>query len=477
MLIPTSFSPLFSHIEWYLARGVDITVIVSTRDSTISRKGKLSGHCQVVKTAEEENKVAKELLEDAIQKYGKHGSKLGNSAKERVISVSYEALIGMQDSYLLGLYKQLGINSTYIPKFVDGNVKYVTDATDANLDEKIRKEQQEQQSKALSLRPPKPSHPQVRKNEFFLPRRLITVFSLDPSRLLSTSLAVAVGAFPSGGRWVEQDGGVVFEDAVKRSVRSLDGETEIQHIMLPTSVIECDGEKVPILDALAPSECSLPSYKEISPESSVAEQCKDEVFISQQNGSTGASWTCGGICGAGEYNGYALYPERYFVNISSHIEWYTTRGVDVTAVLQLRDRSITKKSLFNRIEGRCRSRMILAKEDDIGLSLMKEAYQKYGVGGTIIKTQRHRNVAERAIVVSYESLIEFKETYLFGIYQQLGIRSSHAPIFIDENAQYVRTPPPKKKAAGGQPQLSSRVALERKPNERIHLKSSEESIR
>ena len=41
--------------------------------------------------------------------------------------------MGMQESYLFELYAQLGIQSTYIPSFYDGNEKYVTNANLANL--------------------------------------------------------------------------------------------------------------------------------------------------------------------------------------------------------------------------------------------------------------------------------------------------------------------------------------------------------
>ncbi|KAL3783237.1 hypothetical protein HJC23_001144 [Cyclotella cryptica] len=500
-LYPQRFSVnITSHIEWYLSRGVDITVIVSTRDTTISHKGKLKSHCQDTKTADEENKLAMELMTEALEKYGKHGSRLGlhpsdKTDKVRVITVSYEALMGMKESYLFGLYKYLGINSTYVPKFADGNIKYVTDRNEANLDPVTRKEQQEIEQMQKGMRPPKPSiilsPPQ---NTFFLPQRLITVFSLDSSRFLSTSIAAATGAFPRGGQWVQENTDLVFEDTIKKSARSPNGEIEIQHILLPSSATECDGNKVPVVEAIVPSECSRILYEGSQmkpPESSIAEQCRDEVFISEENNSADRFWSCGAECGSGEYDGYAIYPERYFVNISSHIEWYISRGVDVTAVLQVRDRSISKKSVVTGMDG-CRSRVISQADDDIGLNIMKEAYQKYGIVENMDQTTKKRSSkgAERAIVVSYEGLMAFQKAYLLEIYQQLGIRSSYMPAFIDENAKYIRTPPPVKKISalnksgalgffdakrGGLAHKSRETQLQQKPNERVHVKYSEEN--
>lgn len=305
------------HIEWYLSRGVDITVVMSTRDTTISHKGKLASHCQSEGTAKMEDEVALNLMADALEKYGKHGSMLGSAEKERVVTVNYESLMKLQDPYLFDLYNELGIKSTHVPQFKDGNVKYVVDPVEINP--MYRKESKMAQFKE---QPPKPiSFPPPPRHEFFLPKRLITVVSLDSSRFLSTSLAVACGAFPEGGQWVEMKNEVVYENTIKRSVRSADGEIEVQHIILPTSTEECESGTAPIVEALAPSECSINVHdvKQVGPISDVAEQCKDEVFISEGNDSYGSKWTCGSTCGSGEFDGYSIYPSRYFVNISSHM--------------------------------------------------------------------------------------------------------------------------------------------------------------
>jgi hypothetical protein len=86
----------------------------------------------------------------------------------------------------------------------------------------------------------------------------------------------------------------------------------------------------------------------------------------------------------------------------------------------MRDQSIAKKSLAIE-ENVCRSRTIASDEDNIGLNIMKEAYQKYGSKSIDqTKVKRNRKGAERAIIASYETLMEFKETYLLGLFHQLG---------------------------------------------------------
>lgn len=305
-----------SHIEWYLARDVDVTVVVITRDATISQKGKIKSHCQVSETADLENQAAYDLIEESLEKYGKRGSMLEPGDKERVIDVNYEAFMALQEAYLFDLYWKLGINSTYTPSWKDGNIKYVVDPVQINpmyhlADQKI-KQFDERPPKPASLPPPPP------KQNFFLPRRLISVFSLDSSRFLSTSIAVATGSFPEGGQWIEQDNTLIYEDTIKQSAKSPNGEVLIQHIVLPTSGTECES-KAALVHALAPPECSLYHGNNPTPNAHIANQCKDELFIAEENGENGAKWSCGGYCGSEKYDGYALYPTRYFVNISSHM--------------------------------------------------------------------------------------------------------------------------------------------------------------
>ena len=63
-------------------------------------------------------------MSDALNMYGRRGH---SNDGVRVLTVSYEALMALRESYLFDTYKMLGVNSTYIPEFKDGNAKYIKD--------------------------------------------------------------------------------------------------------------------------------------------------------------------------------------------------------------------------------------------------------------------------------------------------------------------------------------------------------------
>ena len=139
----------------------------------------------------------------------------------------------------------------------------------------------------------------------------------------------------------------------------------------------------------------------------------------------------------------AHYPGRFFVNLISHIEYYLSRGVDITVVVVMRDSSI---SINEKLRDDCPKLEIVKKEEKIKLAIIKEVYTQYGKHGSKIKTGEK----ERVIIVSYEGLMELKDVYLFDIYHQLGIISNHTPAYYeDANAKYVADPKVKTAFRGG----------------------------
>ena len=76
------------------------------RDRSISRAAKHREHCRFPRVAEKEDNVALSLINSAIEKYGIRG----NGDEERVVTVSYEAMMEFQESYLFDLYHQVGYN-------------------------------------------------------------------------------------------------------------------------------------------------------------------------------------------------------------------------------------------------------------------------------------------------------------------------------------------------------------------------------
>ena len=407
-LYPQRFSVnITSHIEWWLARGVDIKVIISLRDRHISSKGKLKTHCHLVDAGRKEDEVALSLMSEAIEKYRGTG---------RVITVSYEGLMRMQETYLFSLYKELGINSTYHPVFVDGNKKYTTDAnamlSAANIGKAVSDEQLQ---KPKIKPPPKPqeNHPPPPR-ESLLPKKLITV--IGGTTFLSTTLAIAAGAFPSEGRWVERGPQeLVFENSMGKSATSSNGDWQVQQLNHLPQGQKCTGDVADLvldtIGALVPEECvrldasSLITSKDIS-------ECQKELHITE---------------------GYVLYPPRFFVNITSHIEWYLSHDVDITVVFVMRDQSISMKE---KLRNDCRLLGLATKEEEVSLAIIKEAYAKYGKHGSLLKSGK-----ERAIVLSYEGLLELKDVYLFDLYHKLGINSTYTPKYYEDgNAKYVADP-------------------------------------
>ncbi|KAL7477113.1 hypothetical protein ACHAW6_002926 [Cyclotella cf. meneghiniana] len=362
-LYPKRFSVnISSHIDWYLSRGVDVTAILSVRDRNIHMKGKKI-HCRNEALREKEEELALQLMDEALNRYGKRGS---NGDKERAIVVSYEGLMVIQEAYLFELYQQLGINSTYTPVFSDGNAKYVTkqNAVRKNADIEISKTKKNYESI-------KQSH-----TNDLLPKRLISVTGLQSSgtTLLSNVLGVALGIFPDG-RSVVAPGRAQTDG----------GEWAVQAFSLP---FRCSCQKDKELNELRVVEAYVPS--------------ESDRFSSDQ--------------------------DRLIVNITSHIEWYLSRGVDITVIVAMRDRTISTVAKAKY----CCLDENTAKEDDFALALIKNAIKQYGIQSASIIRDR-----ARVIPVSYEAMMELKDTYLFDLYHQLGINSTYTPMFKDANAKYV----------------------------------------
>jgi hypothetical protein len=220
-------------------------------------------------------------------------------------------------------------------------------------------------------RPPKKS---------VLPAKVFTVVGPESSgtTLLSTALGVATGAFYPEGEWYQiytygrksklavtpdqfdfsKDAvkKLDFKDSVNRRVNSADG-VEIQHLSLPWGWTCDDVTGVEVVEALVPDECFRykrapnmdPHFAEgyfwsehrkevlrkkaqmkkrqqsishrLLSESTYFNKedfvkmakCRDEAKISEND----EEYTCGATCGTGTYDGFALYPQRFSINITS----------------------------------------------------------------------------------------------------------------------------------------------------------------
>ena len=337
-------------------------------------------------------------------------------------------------------------------------------------------------AKQKSKAPPRPKAVPPPKTTL-LPKHVVTIFGPESSgtTFLSTTLGIAVGAWAPEGKWTYIQGNQwtvpgdshefseptrwLLETNLGRRAMSPDGMWEIQHLSLPWGWYCEEDRQIEIVEALVPEECWR--YEEdshVSPKAAEAiwygaakrkrkkleyyknpdnfvdvekiprrrpleekyiELCKNEVHITQDNDDE-SEWTCGAKCGTDAYDGFALYPKRFSVNITSHIEWYLSRGVEITAILSARDRTISTKS---KLQDHCKLN-IGVEEDNVALELMTEAIERYG-------KRASDGDRERALVVSYEGLMGIGRSHLFDLYEKLGINSTYVPVFADGNNKYV----------------------------------------
>lgn len=199
----------------------------------------------------------------------------------------------------------------------------------------------------------------------------------------------------------------------------------------------CDlADSTTIMDAFVPEPCFRFDYEstwDVRLEIPAPAGCIEEVHISENNnnGNENATtkWTCGSNkCGTGKNNGYAIYPRRFFTNISAHIDWYLQRGVDITAVLSVRDKSASRAG---KMSTHCNDVTVSMREEEKARAIMSESLRRHGKSGT--------NDRERVVVVSYETLMALQEPYLFDAYQTLGINSTYVPDFKDGNTKYFKS--------------------------------------
>lgn len=118
------FVNITTHVRWYRSVGIPSTAVVVVRDDHMHLPGKLK-HAGPVENARQEDIVGKALIAGAMEAL---------SSPSEIILVSYESLMSLREPYLLNLYSKLGIQSTFVPEFKDGNAKYVDSKYQYSLD-------------------------------------------------------------------------------------------------------------------------------------------------------------------------------------------------------------------------------------------------------------------------------------------------------------------------------------------------------
>lgn len=225
-----------------------------------------------------------------------------------------------------------------------------------------------------------------------LPRRVITIFGLESSgtTFLYQTLSKALNAT------------VVIPDL---SARAGD-DVEIQHISQPWGLFGSKTGGYSTIDLVPPLGCA--SFYDRD-EVILSDRCKEDVGLDPQH----------------------EYPLRFFVNITSHVEWYRKRGVDCTAIIMTRDYSTHLDGKKKHILWPFFWNRVAAAEDRYGKQLMVEAMN-------VLDGSLTAGGLAELLMVSYETLMFLQKDYLFKVYQQLGIESGYIPAFRDGNAKYFR---------------------------------------
>ena len=162
------------------------------------------------------------------------------------------------------------------------------------------------------------------------------------------------------------------------------------------------------------------------------------------------------------------YPQRYSLNVTSHLDWYLSQGIDARVVVIMRDATISRRAR----QEHCTDLDILAQEEELGREILQDAIRRYIVPSSTSKSddeQRYRRhlleTSEdgRVVLVSYELLNQLKGDYIKMMYHKLGIQSAFEPRWADGNIKHVSEGPPPKKGKELSNQSPVQVSLRKIP--------------
>jgi hypothetical protein len=241
----------------------------------------------------------------------------------------------------------------------------------------------------------------VEPKSLFLPRRVVTVFGLEST---GTTFVTHLLELSTGVKQCHIIMGHMDRLSTKES-----RDYELQHLSLPFGWI---GEgQINVVPALYPAMCvDMQRAQSLPKPSKLPTQCQQTM--------------------GGDESKYR-YPRRYFVNITSHIQWYRDRGVDASAVLVVRDKTIGSiaRSFVHCIKNKTRE-----QEEQVGLSIMKEAMEYY-------QQPDPRYPSPPLVVASYETIINMGAPYVNFLLNQLQLPSIHENkrwAIKDGNERYIQ---------------------------------------
>lgn len=216
-----------------------------------------------------------------------------------------------------------------------------------------------------------------------LPKRIIAVFGLESSgtTFVTNVLATAVGARQGLTDLHYQNGSIV-----------------IQHLSLPWGAAPLTRPRV--VDFLPPPRCLL--FAKSHNRTRIPELCETEAQL----------------------HDYVRLPQRFFVNVTTHVWYYQRLGVYITPVVVVRDSDM---HLFGKVKHTNYNKTAALIEDDVGIGILQQALDE---------------LEKETVLVSYESLMSLKIPYVQRLYRTLGLSSNYTPAFVNGNAKYVKKGPP-----------------------------------
>lgn len=232
--------------------------------------------------------------------------------------------------------------------------------------------------------------PTAHSHQKILPKDLYVVYGLESSGTTITAETIARAV------------GIPADDQVGDIFKSSDHMTQVHHISLPMGRLEGEHpglqpkpsiRPLPMIPVLYPSECKMPS--EGHGDSQLEEQGECRSIMGDVRPSI---------------------PARFFVNISSHVNWYRDRGVLVHPIMVVRDPLLHFQGI---LENHCENDTV--------------AYAQYEHGRTILVESLQRL---QPTMVSYETLLTLQGAYIQQIYRQLKIHSDDSPMFKNGNIRH-----------------------------------------
>lgn len=211
-------------------------------------------------------------------------------------------------------------------------------------------------------------------------------------------------------------------------------DVQVQHFSLPWGNTCQTDPFVPILGAVLPPQC----YRK----DNMVKEC-GEIAHS--------------LWGSPVTVTKADFPGRFNLDIVSQKEFYDSLGVEQYFIIVLREQNISRKA---RSKSHCTNPERLEMEEKVGTAIIIDAINKYILNEEVEKQVtpenfyfwKSKNAHDRrqlsssshaiahgnnVVLVSYESLMLLKDTYVKVLFEILGITMNEVPTVIDGNAKYL----------------------------------------